>query len=312
MPPSRKVGKPFLDAMAAHRRTLDRLLDQRSVKALQKLYDQSQSEMERKLAALTRAGRRDSMTAYQLQLLKTQTREAQARIAAKMANAMGPITRDTQAEAVRQASRTITTLEQKFTGAEISLPLEEAATFRGIIEGRTSSLVKANQLSFARYGAVLTDKMEQELALSLMTGETPIMAIDRIMAVAGNQWWQAERIVRTETAYAFNASHADAIVAAQAELPDLYERWTEYVDDTTGKPLDDRVAADSLVLHGQVVAAGRSFVMPPDERVPAKYWGKTFAHPPNRPNDRAVLLPWRPGWPAPAWEWRDGARKTLR
>lgn len=308
----KRPPKAFLDAMAAHRRTLDRLLDQRSVKSLQTLYDQAQGQLERKMAGLVRAGRRDTMTAYQLTQLKAQVREAQARIAARLANAMGPITRDTQTEAVRQASGTITRLEKQFTGADIVLPLEEAATFRSIIEGRTSSLIVANQRSFARYGAVLTDKMEQELALSLMTGETPMEAIDRVRAVAGNEWWQAERIVRTETAYAFNASHADAIKAAQGDLPDLYERWTEYVDDATGKPLDNRVAADSLVLHGQVVAAGGSFVMPPDERVPAKYWGKTFAHPPNRPNDRAVLLPWRPGWPAPAWEWRGGKKVNLR
>lgn len=297
--------------MADHRRTLDRILDKRSVKGMKKLYDAAQQELQRKLEKAAGAGRKSTMTTYQMTQLRAQVREGQARIAASMANGMKLINTDTQAEAIRQATRTITTLEKQFTGAELVLPLEEAATFQGLIAGRTSSLIKANQTSFARYGTRLTAQMEQELSLALMTGETPMEAIDRITDVADNEWWQGERIVRTETAYAFNASHSDAIVAAQDELPDLYERWTEYVDDATGQPMDDRVANDSLVLHGQVVAKGGRFIMPPDPRVSQKMWNQTYDHPPNRPNDRAVLMPWRPGWPAPAWKWEAGRRIDL-
>jgi hypothetical protein len=50
-------------------------------------------------------------------------------------------------------------------------------------------------------------------------------------------------------------------------------------------------------------------VMPSDPRVSAKLWGKTFDFPPNRPNDRASLDPWRPGWGIPAWVW-DGTQKV--
>lgn len=305
------VSKTFLETMATHRRTLDRLVDKRAIAGMKRLYDRSQSALERKLSALVKSGRRDTMTTYQMTMLRAQIKEGQKRIAEMMANGMGPIAKDTQKDAIRQAASTIVRLEKKFTGADLVLPLEQAATFEGLIAGRTASLVRLHQSSFSRYGGVLTQKMEQELSMSLMTGETPMEAIDRIMDVAGNEWWQAERIVRTETAYAFNASHADAIDEASSELPDLYQRWTEYVDDATGQPLDDRVGEDSLVLHGQVVKAGGQFIMPPDPRVSQKMWNRRYDHPPNRPNDRAVLLPWRPGWPAPAWEWRDGQRADM-
>jgi hypothetical protein len=306
-----KPSKAFLQTMANHRRTLDRLADKKNLKGMQRLYTSAQSALEKKLADAIKSGRKDTMTVYQMTQLKAQIREGQARIAASMANAMKPLTKDTQAEAIRQAAKTITTLEKKFTGAELVLPLEEAATFSGLIEGRSSSLIRMSQTSFARYGSTLTAKMEQELATSLMTGETPMDAIDRVMGVASNEWWQAERIVRTETAYAFNASHADAIEEASSELPDLYQRWTEYVDDKTGQPLDARVGEDSLVLHGQVVQAGGQFIMPPDPRVSQKMWNQRYDHPPNRPNDRAVLLPWRKGWDAPAWIWSNGQRVSL-
>lgn len=615
MPP--KPSRKFLETMATHRRTLDRLLDRRAIRGMEALYNKAQDDLSRKLSRLIRTGRGDTMTAYQVAQLRAQVREGQARIAAVMAAGMKPISQDTAADAIRQAARTIRQLEKEFSGAELVLPVEEAATFQGLIAGRMPSLVRVHQTSFARYGARLTQQMEDQLSLALVTGETPIQAIDRVMQVAGNEWWQAERIVRTEcllgdafvdaamvtavhrrwyegpvveivtergrkftatpnhpmltrrawvgagalregddlvrhlgqehassarhkdvaacpatireifdsvaavgvrerrrtaqpdfhgdglegevdifrpdrvlavgrfapvtqpiaqqmfaptdlrrtafcavcgnllsmqkqpcgcgaskgytsitkalldepvadlevlregvrafaseipthdlivwdvntqawvnasslvkgmprarqiardaslandahhpshrdahllgnsgaglssqvefdrvvsvvtrqfcghvfnlstahgyfavngvytgnTAYAFNAAHSDAIVAAQEELPDLYERWTEYVDDRTGKPLDDRVANDSLVLHGQVVAKGGQFIMPPDSRVSAKVWNKRYDHPPNRPNDRAVLTPWRPHWrDVPAWEYRNGERVSL-
>jgi hypothetical protein len=306
-----KVSSVFEQTMRAHVGTLNRLMDKRSVKGLKKLYDSSMNELEKKLAASMKAGKGTSMSVLQMRQLISQVREGQARISASLANGMKPILKDTQADAIRGASKTITKLEKQFTGAEIVLPLEEAATFAGLIQKRTPTLIRANASSWARYGASVTGKIEQELSLSLMTGETPTTAIDRVMAAANNQWWQAERIVRTETAYAFNASHADAIAVAGDELPDMMQRWTEFVDDVTGLPLDSRVAEDSLVLHGQVVHPGQQFVMPTDSRVSAKVWGKTYAQPPNRPNDRAILLPWRPSWNVPAWTMKNGVRTAM-
>ena len=297
--------------MRSHSRALDRILDQRSVLDLKRFYDRAQDELTRKLAASVRVGKGDTMSALQMRQLLAQVREAQARIARAVANGFNPILRDTQADGVRQAAKSITQLEKKFTGAEVRLPLEEAATFQGIVGKRSTSLIRANERSFNRYGTAVTRKVEEELALSLATGETPLQAIDRVRAVADNQWWQAERIVRTEGAYAFNAAHADSIQEAQDALPDLMNRWSEHVDDQTGAALDDRVAEDSLVLHGQVVPVGANFVMPPDARVSSKLWNQTYAQPPSRPNDRAILLPWRPRWGGYAWSFTSGQRRNV-
>jgi len=306
-----KISPVFEQTMRAHVSTLNRLMDKRSVKGLKRLYDQSLAELEKKLAASVKAGKGDTMSVLQMRQLLAQVREGQARTAAALANGMKPILKDTQADAIRGAAKTITKLEKQFTGAEIVLPLEEAATFSGLIQKRTSSMIRANAASWARYGSNVTQKVEQELSLALMTGETPNQAIDRVMSASNTAWWQAERIVRTETAYAFNASHADAIAVAAGELDDMMQRWTEFVDDRTGRPLDARVGVDSLVLHGQVAAVGQQFIMPNDPRVSAKMWGKAYAQPPNRPNDRAILLPWRPGWNVPAWQMKNGKKTPM-
>lgn len=304
--------KEYERALRKHRAVLDRILDRRSVVALKRFYDRAQDALTRRLSRMVKSGRADTMSALQAQQLLRQVLEGQTAIAAQMAQECQPIIREVQAEGIQLMDQTITTLEAKFTGATITLPLEEAATFEGIIDKRAPSLIRANESSFKRYGSVLTQKIEQELALSLAIGETPIEAIERLQGVADLNWWQAERIVRTEMANAFNAAHADSIVEANRLLLDLGKRWSEHVSDTTGLPLDARVAPDSMVLHGQVTAADGVFVMPPDERVSSKVWNKVYTHSPNRPNDRSVTMPWRSGWGIPGWQWKEGKRVPLQ
>lgn len=302
----------FAAALRQHRETLDRLLDRRSVVALKKFYDRAQDELERKLARLMRAGRKDTMTGMQAQQLLTQVREAQSVIAAQLASQFVPIAREVSGEGIRQVDATLVTLEQRFTGATLTLPLGEAATFTGIIDKRMPSLIAANASSFKRYGARVTAAIQDELAVSLATGETPLEAIERVRSKADLEWWQGERIVRTELAYAYNSAHADSIAVAGRDLRDLGKRWCEHIDDATGRPMDDRVAEDSIVLHGQVTSNSGVFVMPPDERVSAKVWNKTFVSGPNRPNDRSVTMPWRAHWGIPGWEWKNGQRVPVK
>lgn len=132
---------------------------------------------------------------------------------------------------------------------------------------------------------------------------------DRFAAVALQHWWRIARISRTAEAWTFNAVRIDA--TREVGETGYFLRWTELVDDATGEPLDDRVAADSLVLHGQVALPGGVFTMPPNRNVRESEWNRTWAHPPNRPNDRSVLTLWRPGLDVPAWIWRDGERVPL-
>lgn len=309
---AKPTSREFEQALRAHRAVLDRLLDRRSVVALKKFYDQAQDELERKLTKLVRAGRKDTMTALQARQLLAQITQGQRAIAQQLHTAFTPITREAQVEGIQQVDRSIVTLERAYTGATITLPLSEAATFTGIIEKRAPSLIRANEASFTRYGARVTTAIEQQLAVSLATGETPMDAIERVRSTADVEWWQGERIVRTELSHAYNSAHADSIEEAAKELPDLGKRWSEHVDDTTGLALDDRVAADSLALHGQVTSQAGVFTMPPSPNVSAKVWNKTYRNGPNRPNDRSVTMPWRPHYPVPGWEWIDGKKVPVK
>lgn len=296
-----------------HRQRLVRLVEHRGVRRLKSLYDRAQDELATKIKR-TVPGRKDRFEAHQHRVVLAQLRQGQAVISAHLAGESGDISREVQVESLRGLSSSIGRLERAYRGAAVDLPIEEAARFWGVIDRRRTSLLRAHETSMAHYGARLVGKMEEHLALSLAQGETTEDAIDRVLdttsGTAGVEWWKAEQIVRTEWSWAYNATHADGIAEVAKDVDDIYSRWVEHVTDD-GVPLDARVGADSIVLHGQVTRPGELFTMPNDARVSTKLWGKQWAFPPDRPNDRAVIAAWRPHWGGLAYEMRAGRRRYL-
>ena len=152
-----------------------------------------------------------------------------------------------------------------------------------------------------RERATLHSELAQQQAAAKLAGRvytqlssavgTPRERATRIGEVLDAHWWQVHRLARTEAAVAYNAVRVEALRAISGDFPRLMQRWTERLDD----PDAVGVAADSVVMHGQVVSIGSHFFMPGT----AGRW----AHPPNRPNDGGVITPWQSGWDIPAWSW---------
>lgn len=297
--------------LAEHRRKLERLIDHRGVDVIRKLYEEANAVLVAKLRRLGSAS--DTFTSHIHRLMLAQVRQGQMLIVRRMAGELGDISAEAQRESLRGLISSIKKLDRQFIGVATVLPIEEAARFEGVIDKRRSSLLKQHTTSMARYGAAVVEKVEQQMALSLATAEPLTGTISRVESAIGGEWYRAERIVVTETAAAYNASHADGIKEAAKEIPSMRMRWEEHVDDS-GEPMDDRVSVDSLAMHGQVASPGENFVMPPTapdgEPVPPALVGQRWAYPPNRPRDRAVVGPWRREWGVPGWTWR-GRRVQL-
>lgn len=218
-----------------------------------------------------------------------------------------------QLAAVQALAGELAALERQFSGAVVPVPLLEAARFKGVAGNVATSLLVQHRASMARYGAGVITSMEDVMARGILGGAQNTEMVDKMMATFEGHRWQAERIVRTELAWSYNAGHVNAAVAQAQAMPDLMMRWSEHVEDETYAPLDDRVAEDSIAMHGQLAPPGGLFTQPPTtpdgEEVPEGLVAKTWPHPPNRPNDRAVIAPWRPGWGIPGWVWKDGRRQ---
>lgn len=106
---------------------------------------------------------------------------------------------------------------------------------------------------------------------------------------AAPAYW-AQRIVRTEVMGALNRGQWEATREANKQLEDM----TKILSAT----FDDRTGADSYAVHGQIRRPDEAF----------EWWDGLYQHPPNRPNDREIVVPHRIRWPLPPYlRWRDAA-----
>jgi hypothetical protein len=316
----KRIPKEVKAVLGEHRKRLERLVDRRSLPGIRKMLDEANGELTRRLKARIRAGKGDEFTAYQQRVALAQIRNSQAEIISRMHGEISDGTEEAAYEAVRGLVDDLGRLERHFRGAATPIPIEEASQFQGLVDGRRRSILRSTETSLARYGTDVVDGVEKEMSKSLLMGETTGEAIERVADFVDGSMWRAERIVRTEMAGAFNLTHRDAIEAAADEVEDLWMRWSEHVTDDDEEAMDDRVGTDSVAMHGQVAKPGDLFTVPYTAPTPGadgkttvsiSLAGQTFDAPPNRPNDRAVLEPWRPEWGVPAWVWRAGSRQWL-
>ena len=313
-------------AFQATGRTLERLTRERGVRPMQKLIESAAAEMQRKVSRL--APDDETFTAVQQRAILAQYRMMLLDMQPRMTRVLGEVSREAQIESVRSMVKTLSLAELEFEGVTTPLPLTQAARMAGIIDKDRASLLRQHDVSVRTYGIDSITQAERYLGQSFATQRSYSETVAGLFDMVDQSRYRAERIVRTETSFAWSAAHASALDEASDIVPGLFRRWVEYVDDFTGAPLDGRVANDSLVLHGQVcftptgatmearstflVGGTGGFEMPRDARVNAKLWGKRYAHPPNRPNDRSRIVGWKVDWPVPAYMVVNGQRMDVK
>lgn len=324
-----QVPAVYRRALEEHRALVRRVVDRQGLRRMRRTYEAAIADLEGRLKAIPGA-KRDAFTAHQYRLALGQLRQGLRQIARLLSGALGDITKTAQVEALRGLIGDVARLEKRFTGAELVLPIEEASKFDKVLRGVRKPMLREHQVTASRLGARLMGRLERQLAISLATGEDLGGMIDRVDRELGEGWYQAERIARTESSYAFGATQAAGIEEAAEEIDDLMMRWTEHVDDETMRPLDDRVSLDSIAMHGQVTRPGGLFTFPTSRprgvpstirriktpgrptsvetwvEVVGRFGGQEWPAPPNRPMDRASVQPVRPHWGVSGWIHKGG------
>jgi hypothetical protein len=194
---------------------------------------------------------------------------------------------------------------EEFRGIVKPLPLHEASMFDAAKMGTEASILhrlmgtdeRAGILQ--RYSVATVEQFERELQLGMLTGKTweemRAALVDKspFLQQAPAHW--AERIVRTEVMGAYNRASWESVRAADEQLGDM----TKILSAT----FDDRTGADSYAVHGQIRRPAEAF----------EWWEGIYQHPPNRPNDREVVVPHRIAWPIPGnLRWRSAGEISAR
>lgn len=223
-----------------------------------------------------------------------------------------------QAEAAIAASlqRTVTTLEgleQRFRGITPNLRLREAATLHRTAAAANGLWARSFPTSVDRYGAHMLGEFESIIRAGITSGSTMDEMIGALTGHGGpkgqvslravvtpsgvlrtqeadipeglfvrHKYW-AERLVRTELLRAYNVGRQAALEEQAKQFPDMQRKILAI--------LDKRTAKDSLAVHGQIRGIREHFV---------DGAGRSYLHPPARPNDRETVIPWRDSWNASA------------
>ena len=142
--------------------------------------------------------------------------------------------------------------------------------------------------SIDAYNSMLRAKMAQSLTESVVAQDTTGDVIQRLGQVFQGEQWKLEQITRTEL-------HG---VYARGKLSGMQELWNEGegtipdLKKTLFHPMDKRTGKDSIWLNKN------NLIVPVDEPFRYKWNGveRVYMAPPDRPNDRSILIPYRDSW----------------
>lgn len=200
---------------------------------------------------------------------------------ASMRRGLGDIAIDAQAS----TADWLRVLDESFTGVVRPLNWDTLDWFEQTRKPMLRSRLQIHRRSFARYGASAVSAIENEIAATVLTGDTWTKARESVMEIVREQvqgrQWMVDRIVRTESV----AAHSYVTMAALEEEDDdaddpMLKKLVATFDAVTGH--------DSVLLHGQTRKLDEPFI---DVTT-----GREYMAPPNRPNDRELPVGWRRSW----------------
>lgn len=187
----------------------------------------------------------------------------------------------------RNTARWITELDKLYAGAARPLAWDSLGHWQAGWGPYDRTRLRVYRRSMRRYGAAAVADIEVAVGQRVLLGRSWVEARDEVMSIVrdkvGDRQWMVDRILRTESAAAYNSTALQAMHAENEEIP----------DDPLSKKLvatwDARTARDSKLLHGQMRPLGAKFLDPLTQR--------EYMTPPNRPNDREQVIGWRESWP---------------
>lgn len=300
----------------------------------QRVVDLEKERGEKLLEVYERAARRirirlsklppDIYTTQYLRGVLIQLDGAMVALEAELQDEMQTSIRELVRQGTRDTAEEINKFNEVFRGAVIPINLESQLAALN----EDNYLFNQFDTSVKTYGADLRGKLAFNLQQMLAEGATTEQMIDRLLEQRGierffeGESWRLRRIVRTELHNVYGQakqSHLERIVASHA--PDMMK--------TLYHPLDGRTASDSqLVLMACIRAEKQKNPANPVTTQDAQFGEisearvitavadpfayrlrykradgtlsapteRIFMHPPDRPNDRSILIPYHPSW----------------
>lgn len=302
-----KLARRARDVLSANRDNAVQIAQGAGLKRTQKLLRDAQNDLNDRLMAV--GGSDDDFTRAQMRATLAQIQQ----VTRDLAGGMKDVVVDAGVQAAEAAAAHtvgyLSAADEAFKGVGTQpLALREASMFEAATDGaRTSILMRlaadedhpARMGVLQRYGVSTIDHFEKTLQRGLLTRKSwsemqeDLTDGSPFLQQAPAFW--ATRIVRTEVMGAYNRAGYESTKEADEQLGDMTKILSAVFDDRTG--------ADSYATHGQIRR--------PEE--PFETWYGEMQHPPDRPNDRGIVVPHRISWVIPKYlEWRTAEQIAMR
>lgn len=318
-----KLVQAANDTLEQNRRSVQDIVRTAGDVHARELLQNAETDLQRRLVVVERMGPgADSFTATQMRATLVQIQVSIRELTLSMRTAILKHGEESAGVSTEHAVKYMKAADKAFRGVGVQpLALREASMLSYARKGAESSVLRrlasngkptasrphpAKVGILQRYGMetvghfekILEEGMVQRKSFREMREE--LRKSSPFLQQAPAYW--AQRIVRTEVMAAYARGTHENIHAAHKQLGDIVKILSAVFDDRTG--------ADSYAVHGQIRR--------PEE--PFEWWDGEYLYPPNRPNDREVVVSHRMRWVIPEYlqpkeedeiqdAWTRGGRK---
>jgi hypothetical protein len=280
------------------------------------ILEKSERELQARLTNMKFTGQ--SFTREQMNVTLAQIREVLKGLRGGMENVLVGNAVDAADKATEGTIDYLHRVDQQYRGISTQpLAIDEAAMFESARVGARASVLRRLSSSgegapgapkeahpaklgiLQRYGVETVKMFEDELQAGMLQKRSwedmKNAIVGKSSFLQGKPAFWAERIVRTEVMGAYARGAWEATREADDELGDMVKLVSATFDDRTG--------SDSFAVHGQIRRVDEAF----------ESWFGLYQHPPNRPNDREIVVPHRISWPIPGYlRWKTDAEIEAR
>lgn len=312
-----------VEVLRLNRAQARRLVDRAGTREVRRLLDDAAMDLRRRLTDAISTGGATETGVRELRTALRQVEDVSRTVARGVARISGDAAGRAAEVGAEGLLRYLRQAQARYGSRARPLAIREAAMLRRAVQGAESTVLRrlattertlerserqpsaldetAPRISLERPTSVLTrytlntiGEFEKVLSTGLATrkpwGDVREELIRKSPFLKGAPASWAERIVRTETMGALNRAGWESIRSADDDLGDMVKILSATFDARTGW--------DSYQVHGQIRRPDQAFA----------WAGGLYQHPPNRPNDREVVVPHRTAWPIPPeLSWRSDA-----
>lgn len=266
-------------------------LEDREAARVMKSYRRVRQDLRDRLDALDLSGRNGTFTAQKMRGALMQVDLALAEMNRNLNDDMQTASSSAAEMGVGHLIKEIEKWNKIFTGAVIPINVNAVA----VATKATNLLFNQRESSLQSYSSFIRGQIGRALADATIAQETAgeiVAGIPDLGTKIGQfflgEEWKLHRIVRTELHNVYSQGKIRGMLDlwdnGSGEIPDLKKTLYHRIDSRTGK--------DSIRL------AQNNPIVPINEPFVESSTGKELVYmaPPNRPNDRSILIPYREEW----------------